>query len=284
MAPLKIVVVGAGLGGLTAAIAFRQQGHNVTILEKSAFLQEAGAAIHMGANVSGILERIGFDLVKNGAVQCVGYVRFNKAGTRIGEIDIAQSTAHWKGKWYFANRIDAHNELRRLALDPAGKGPVPQLLLGVKITEIDSSGIVTLADGQTFTAEVIIGADGNRSITRSVINADAKLVPWGKQCYRWLTPRKLLLDDPDTRELCENDGYFCLVLSPDRRVALYPCRDNTVMNIAAFAPDAESQAREGGALSMVPLGEGVWLTDYRDQSGYRCESVWHFREGITKID
>nr|POE96974.1 fad-dependent monooxygenase ops4 [Quercus suber] len=273
MAPLNVIVIGAGLGGLTAAIAFRQQGHQVTLLEKSKFLHEFGAAINMGANVSGILQRLGFDLVENGAVQCEGLVRFAHDGTLQNKIDMQKFISHWKEKWYFANRVDVHNELKRLAMDPEGKGPVPRLLLGVKITQVDAGGKVSVEGGETFVGDVIIGADGNRSISRNVVNPDASLVPWGKQCFRWLTPRKLLLDDPDTKEMCENDGYFCAISSNDQRMVLYPCRDNTVMNLAAFLPDEKVHLEEGETnkdflkRAFSSFGKGPRrLLDYADEA------------------
>jgi 2-polyprenyl-6-methoxyphenol hydroxylase-like FAD-dependent oxidoreductase len=56
---LKVLIVGAGIGGLTAAIALRKQGHCVQIFEQSRFATETGAALHLAPNANGILRRLG---------------------------------------------------------------------------------------------------------------------------------------------------------------------------------------------------------------------------------
>lgn len=56
---LNIVIIGAGIGGLTAAIFLRRQGHRVTLLEQSRFANEVGAAMHLAPNANGILRRLG---------------------------------------------------------------------------------------------------------------------------------------------------------------------------------------------------------------------------------
>lgn len=56
---LKILIAGAGIAGLSAAIGLRQQGHRVHIFEQSSFAREAGAAVHIAPNANGVLKRLG---------------------------------------------------------------------------------------------------------------------------------------------------------------------------------------------------------------------------------
>ena len=57
--PLRIIIIGAGIGGLATAVYLRQQGHHVTLLEQSRFANEVGAAMHLAPNANGLLRRIG---------------------------------------------------------------------------------------------------------------------------------------------------------------------------------------------------------------------------------
>ncbi|WPG97919.1 fad-dependent monooxygenase ops4 [Acrodontium crateriforme] len=238
--PLSIVIIGAGIAGLTAALALRQEGHHCTLLEKSQFLQETGAAIHLGANVSGILLELGYDAELHGANTCARMIRRGTDGNILVDIDLEKITKTWKEKWLLSHRVDLHDGLKVTALDAQGKGPVPELHLGCNIVKIDSNeGIVELDDGRKFVADVIVGADGNKSITRLEIKPDAQLVPYGKTCYRWLVDISTLRNDPETAYLFENDGCYGELYGKDKRIVCYPCRKNTTLNFVAFVPDSE---------------------------------------------
>jgi choline dehydrogenase-like flavoprotein len=65
--PLDIIIAGAGIGGLTAAIGLRQAGHHVQIFESSRFAKEVGAAIHLPPNVQTVLRRWGVNPDEFGA-------------------------------------------------------------------------------------------------------------------------------------------------------------------------------------------------------------------------
>ena len=57
--PLTIAVIGAGIGGLTAAVALRQAGFDIDVYEQATELTEVGGGINMGPNAARILYRLG---------------------------------------------------------------------------------------------------------------------------------------------------------------------------------------------------------------------------------
>lgn len=69
---LNVLIIGAGIGGLTAALALRKQGHRVQIFEQSRFATETGAALHLAPNANGILRRLGIVPEDFGANEALG--------------------------------------------------------------------------------------------------------------------------------------------------------------------------------------------------------------------
>jgi flavin-dependent dehydrogenase len=67
---LAVIIVGGGIGGLTAAISLRRQGHHVEVYEQSRLANEIGAAIHIVVNSNGVLKQLGINVEDSGAVPC----------------------------------------------------------------------------------------------------------------------------------------------------------------------------------------------------------------------
>jgi 2-polyprenyl-6-methoxyphenol hydroxylase-like FAD-dependent oxidoreductase len=245
---LHILIAGAGIGGLTAAIALRRQGHQVDIFEQSKLSQETGAAIHLATNCNGLLRRLGFMAEQIGGVECTdvieylphnGQVKYNVPAKKLGE-------KLWAHPWHLVHRAHLHTALREMAVNPNGEGPAAKLHLASRVQKLDAANAtITLTDGTEVSGDVVIGADGVHSKARtSIPGGDMQAFDSGKSAFRFLIPTETLTSDPKTAAVIK-PGTLTMWIGEDRRVVMYPCMNNTMMNFVLIHPSAESQADLG---------------------------------------
>lgn len=121
MAPLKILIAGGGIAGLSAAVGLRRAGHEVHVYERSALNNEIGAAIHVCPNAARALLAWGLDPVKAKfvLVKC----SFRAKGDTLEKFHVGTEDyieERYGAPWYFAHRVDLHEELKRLATESEG--------------------------------------------------------------------------------------------------------------------------------------------------------------------
>jgi 2-polyprenyl-6-methoxyphenol hydroxylase-like FAD-dependent oxidoreductase len=128
--------------------------------------------------------------------------------------------------------------------DGAGKPAVLHVLS--KVLEVDpETATIKLDNGEVVTADLVLGADGIYSKTRTFVSGHpSKLFTSGKAAFRFLIPRKSALADPAVAKICENDAELAIWYGDDRRVVMYPCDNNELLNFVCIHPEGESQ---GGA-------------------------------------
>ena len=157
--PLRILIVGAGIGGLSAAIALRQQGHDVEIFEQSKLSQETGAAIHLASNANGLVRRLGLKVEDLGAVECTGIVEFFPDSNKLKYMIDAKKIGDkmWAHPWHLVHRAHLHTALREMAIGPKGTGKPAKLHLGSRVKSVDpeTASITLLTGAGTEQCEVV---------------------------------------------------------------------------------------------------------------------------------
>lgn len=259
--PLHVLISGAGVGGLSAAIALRQQGHHVDLFEQSKLSQETGAAIHLASNCNGLLRRLGLMAEDIGGVECTDVVEYLPHNSQLKYHIPAKKLGEklWAHPWHLVHRAHLHTALREMALDPKGKGPAANLHLASRVKRLDAEkATITLENGTEYHGDLVIGADGVHSRARaSVPGGDLTAFDSGKSAFRFLIPTDSLKSDTQTWPLAK-PSTLSMWIGEDRRVIMYPCINNTMMNFVCIHPSVESQMDTGD--------EGIFDTFFKDVS------------------
>jgi salicylate hydroxylase len=168
---MKITIIGAGLGGLTAGIALLKRGFDVTILEQAASLKEIGAGVQLSSNATGVLYRLGLgeELEKIASEPLGKRVRLWNSGQIWPLFDLGAVSRSVYGYPYFTlHRADLHNVLAQavMRLKPDA------VKLGVRVSghQQHEGGVTISTDsGEHYESDVVIGADGVHSRTRETM-------------------------------------------------------------------------------------------------------------------
>lgn len=166
MAKRRVLIAGAGIGGLTAAACLLRKGFEVQVFEQAPQLGEIGAGIQQSANGVKVL----YDLGLKGAIEAVAvkpkdyeFRRFD-TGELLHKIPFAQAHERDHGTpYYHLHRADLHRILAEkvLSLDPGC------IKLNSKVIGFSESAHeirVNFGDGSAATGDVLIGADGIKSV------------------------------------------------------------------------------------------------------------------------
>lgn len=246
--PLKVLICGAGIGGLTAAISFRQQGHDVEMFEQSKFSCEIGAAIHLPPNAYDMLKHLDVPIEDLGGNPCEYITELNSSGKIIVHKDTKDLMKEFPYPWLLVHRAGLHSGLKRKATSEEGVGKAVKINLSSRVSGVDcAKGKVFLENGECFKGDLVVAADGVHSIIQQEVTGSTVLpLSSGFSAFRFLIPRKEAETIEGFEKYLEKTGDLQIWLDTDKRVVIYPCHDNELLNFVCIHPDADNSGSTEG--------------------------------------
>lgn len=193
MAARRILIIGGGIGGLTAAFTLARSGNRVTLIEKEADWQVYGVGITQQSNVVRAMDQLGLiDAYQEAGFGFDAVEVYAPSGERVARIPSPKLVEGLPANFGMGRRA-LHDALLRRALN-AGAG-VRQGLTAEQLDDDGSQVAVTFSDGARETFDIVIGADGINSQTRRQLFPDAPVPEFtGQSVWRCNFPRPAEMD------------------------------------------------------------------------------------------
>jgi salicylate hydroxylase len=217
---LNAAIVGAGIGGLSAALALSARGLNVTVFEEAVSAREVGAGISIPPNAASLLRRAGLcDQIEKINTRSQGLTLRTSQGE-----SVPTPPASVAMQSYQIHRVEFLDILMR-----AVKAPVRFGHRCVGVCETESGTRLTFANGAVHDADLVIGADGIHSIVQREIGLTTCPTSEGIMAYRGLVQSQRLSWAADLRGLNMWTGA-------GRSLICFPVSQGRLINVVAFVP------------------------------------------------
>ncbi|EON98472.1 putative salicylate hydroxylase protein [Phaeoacremonium minimum UCRPA7] len=208
---IKVIIVGAGFAGLTAAIECDRKGHSVILLEKVDELKPLGDVISFGQNSTrifkkwpGVFEELQPIIHKSDHINYISW-----EGRYV-------TTQHWDSEWArWGQSINGHrSEIHRIVFEHA-KARGIDIRMGQSVTDYfeDGNGAGVEVNGERLNADIVISAEGVRSRGRKIVlGFDEKPQPSGYAVFRTWFAADEVAKNEKTKHLVENgDSHNCWI-------------------------------------------------------------------------
>lgn len=233
------LIIGGGIGGLTAALAVAQTGQRVTVLEQAPEFAEIGAGLQLAPNAMRVLQQLGlFDAISEFAWFPKRLVLMDaRNAEELSALDLGES---YRRRYGFPYAVMHRGDLLNLLVAACEKTDAVRLLSNkdvVLTTPQEDQVRVECRDGSTYLADVAIGADGLWSRTRQHLSLDEPISA-EYVAYRGTVPME------EMRDYARMDDVV-MWIAPGMHFVQYPVRRGELYNQVAvfqskhYKPDSD---------------------------------------------
>ncbi|MFT5572510.1 MAG: salicylate hydroxylase [Cryomorphaceae bacterium] len=237
---MKVLIAGAGIGGLSTALCLLKSGHEVQVFEQAPAVNEVGAGLQCGANALHVMEHLGLlEQIQSLAVdpQSVQF-RHYKSGEILHTMALGGAYANKYGAPYLhIHRADLIGILLRALQDQVHSSTAAheRLVLNARVSsykELSDSVNLQLDDGRTFSGDCLVAADGVKSLIRDQLLGEHKPNFTGMVAWRGVVP-------VDRLPANWMDKLACNFMGPNKHVVLYYLRKQQLANFVGIVENPE---------------------------------------------
>ncbi|KAJ6492568.1 hypothetical protein C8R47DRAFT_1270940 [Mycena vitilis] len=277
---IHFAIIGAGVAGLSCAIALRRIGHKVTLIEQKEDMSdpEDARGVRMPPNLTKILilwglrDRLAEISVKSEAIHILLGDTGELLGTQHWDEELLRET---RGEYLFAHLSDL---IKMLHKEAAHRGV--EVRLGTKATSIEAArGQITTHAGDLLQADVIVGADGIAGVTRRTLQEEQEINSPVDRPSMWiaLIPTQAIVENPDAdvSRIYEepHNTLFCW-LGQGHCTVGFPVGGTAQFAICAYGPDDGIKRNlDGSEPRLKKLFPIIPPASLRSQPVIECESL-----------
>ena len=230
MKPERVLIVGGGIGGLTAALALGRAGYRVAVYEQAPEFSEIGAGIMLTPNATRVLRHLGLEAALDRAAlrpPASVYRRFDDASV-IGDAPLAEAMETAYGAPYFHIHRSDLLDVLLAAMRAQGAAELSAGRMARDCSQEGGEVTVQFRNGDAAVGDLLLACDGIRSTLRGRLLAGAEPRFRGQVAWRSLVPADGLPERVTARE-------SVVWIGRDRHIVQYVLRGGSLVNYVAIA-------------------------------------------------